>query len=286
MSFDPKKSAADLGLPVLLAVLVVVVWALSGVLIYYYAGAGRGIFGDMFGAANALFSGLAFAGVLYAILLQRADLKLQRNEHELSRAEMAAQREQLIAQNETLRLQSFENTFFQLLRLHNDIVNSIDLVRVGTGVVTAKGRDCFRVFYSHFRKKWEDDDEEVEAGDALAHLQKIKRSYRRFYPSIEPESGHYFLSLYNMVKFVDGSEVENKKRYTNLIRAQLSSFELLMLFYGCLGEQSGEKFKVLVERYALLKMLRREELLDPSHSGLYHRSAFNLGLAPGAITSS
>ena len=40
----------------------------------------RGTFGDMFGAANALFSALAFACVFYAMLLQRRDLRLQRDE--------------------------------------------------------------------------------------------------------------------------------------------------------------------------------------------------------------
>lgn len=36
-----------------------------------------GTFGDMFGAINALFSGAAFAGTIYAILLQRKDLETQ-----------------------------------------------------------------------------------------------------------------------------------------------------------------------------------------------------------------
>lgn len=48
----------------------------------------RGQFGDVFGAANALFSGLAFAGLIYAILLQREDLVLQRTELELTRQEL------------------------------------------------------------------------------------------------------------------------------------------------------------------------------------------------------
>lgn len=48
----------------------------------------RGQFGDVFGAANALFSGLAFAGLIYAILLQREDLSLQRTELELTRQEL------------------------------------------------------------------------------------------------------------------------------------------------------------------------------------------------------
>ena len=38
----------------------------------------RGQFGDLFGAVNATFSGLAFAGLIYAILLQREDLELRK----------------------------------------------------------------------------------------------------------------------------------------------------------------------------------------------------------------
>jgi hypothetical protein len=38
----------------------------------------RGNFGSMFGAANALFSGLALAGVINALYLQRTELRLQR----------------------------------------------------------------------------------------------------------------------------------------------------------------------------------------------------------------
>lgn len=48
----------------------------------------RGQFGDLFGAVNATFSGLAFAGLIYAILLQRDDLALQRVELELTREEL------------------------------------------------------------------------------------------------------------------------------------------------------------------------------------------------------
>lgn len=49
----------------------------------------RGQFGDMFGAINSLFSGLAFAGVIFTIYLQREELALQRNELELTRTQLA-----------------------------------------------------------------------------------------------------------------------------------------------------------------------------------------------------
>jgi len=48
----------------------------------------RGQFGDVFGAANALFSGLAFTGLIYTVFLQREELALQRKELELTRQEL------------------------------------------------------------------------------------------------------------------------------------------------------------------------------------------------------
>lgn len=55
----------------------------------------RGTFGDMFGAVNTLFSGLAFAAVVYAILLQRDDLQLQREDLRLQREELRLTRAEL-----------------------------------------------------------------------------------------------------------------------------------------------------------------------------------------------
>ena len=55
----------------------------------------RGQFGDMFGFVNALFSGLAFAGVIVAILLQREELRLQRRDLKLQREELELTREEL-----------------------------------------------------------------------------------------------------------------------------------------------------------------------------------------------
>src|SRR5215213_5051365 len=49
------------------------------------------------------------------------------------------------------------------------------------------------------------------------------------------------------------SPVKDKHLYTNLVRAQLSSYEIALTFYNCLSEMGREKFKPLVERYALLK---------------------------------
>lgn len=74
----------------LLFALVLCSLIIAGFTIYHAfdSWADRGTFGDMFGAVNSLFSGLAFAGVIYAILLQRKELELQREELVLTREEL------------------------------------------------------------------------------------------------------------------------------------------------------------------------------------------------------
>jgi len=66
----------------------------------------RGQFGDMFGAINALFSGLAFLGVVYAILLQKKELSLQREELIMTRAELRRAAEAQEASEEALSRQA------------------------------------------------------------------------------------------------------------------------------------------------------------------------------------
>ncbi len=67
------------------------VWLISGAAIYSYIDNwdDRGTFGDMFGSINALFSVLAFVGIIFTVLMQREELRLQREELKLARIENA-----------------------------------------------------------------------------------------------------------------------------------------------------------------------------------------------------
>lgn len=58
---------------------VVVIWILSWLIITHFIKdpTEQGTFGDTFGAVNALFSGLAFAGLIVTLLYQKEELKLQ-----------------------------------------------------------------------------------------------------------------------------------------------------------------------------------------------------------------
>ncbi len=249
---------------IIIAVLVAIVWLGLG----YYASNQKdpGTFGDMFGGVNALFSGLAFAGLIYAILLQRVELRLQRTELEATRRELEGQKEQMAAQVKTLKQQVFDNTFFQLLRLHNDIVNAIDLVGDSTRIT--KGRDCFAVFYKRLRKQYENVCND-EKNKHLSDRVRVQEAYQAFYEENQAEIGHYFRSLYNIIKLVKNSDLEDRRLYTNLVRAQLSSYELLLLFYNCLSELGREKLTPLSKEFDLFKHLRAKMLIDPTHASLY-----------------
>lgn len=112
----------------------------------------RGTFGDQFGAVNALFSGLAFAGLIYTIILQRHDLKLQRRDLRLQREELALTRKEMEEQtaefekqNETLKIQRFENTFFNMMSQFQEVVNNLTvMVTTSSGIYESKGRDVFQ----------------------------------------------------------------------------------------------------------------------------------------------
>ena len=104
-----------------------------------------GEWGDFFGGVlNPILTFLTFMGLLFTIVLQQTELRESRKEFERSA-------NALELQNQAIEKQSFESTFFQMLLLHNQIINSIDLVKGRTGQTT-RGRDCFSVFYSRLAK--------------------------------------------------------------------------------------------------------------------------------------
>ncbi|MEM5598393.1 putative phage abortive infection protein [Niallia circulans] len=76
-----------------------------------------------------------------------------------------------------------------------------------------------------------------------------KETYETVFDKNESVIGHYYRNLYRIMKIIqetvfDDSSIENnekeKKKYRGILRAQLSSFELLMLFYNVVYSDKGE----------------------------------------------
>ena len=103
------------------AVVVVCLWAVSWGLIWAFEEdpTVRGQFGDMFGAVNALFSGLAFAGVVVVIFLQRRDLEVQQKMLSLQMEELRASREAQESQVKALTITAKINARSALLANRN-----------------------------------------------------------------------------------------------------------------------------------------------------------------------
>jgi len=259
-------------------------------------------FGDSAGVVNAFFSALAFAGIIYTIYLQTKELALQRKELELTRDEMKGQKEEFITQNQTLKRQQFENSFFQMLNLQQDILKDItcynkEQYTIKKGVFLAlsldrefgenirimSGREVFYFLYEGPRND--------SAGPILQGLKKtfkekgiqdIDNIFIRF---DQFSFLHYFKHLFNIIEYVDqtdfltqvnkAKELEDRQFYVNIIKSQLSDYEVIWIYYCGLTQIGKEKYKPLIEKYSMLNGLRTNLLADPnSEYRFYEPSAF------------
>lgn len=256
-------------------------WALSFFLLFMNS-TDRGTFGDMFGAVNALFSGLAFAGLIVTLIMQHEELGLQREELAQTNKELAAQREEFADQNKTMKIQRFENTLFNMLSLHQDIVNGLYYVPKDGDDRTreSKGRYVFDVFYNtifiRFKDEWLSD--RVDGIKEIIQYENTPEAYLH----VREISifDNYFRHLYRMFKYIDVSPlIDDSERYDYacIVRAQLSDYELLMLFYNALNvrDHGDLKFKQLIEKYAVFNNIR-EEMLARKHEDykLYNGGAY------------
>lgn len=249
--------------------LVVSAWLASPRVVKVIAGENgeAGTFGDSFGALTSLFTGLAFVGLIITlrqqkaqIAMQREDLKLQRVEMEAARAELSGQKEQMALQNQSLKQQMFEQTFFNLLNVFNQYI--ADLVENGPLLSgdPNRGRDqlgCILVDLSHVLHRFEN----IKGGKLVTVertstevTELIAERFVSNYLVHSDDLNSYFRLLYNILKLVDQSGVDQKKTYTNILRAQLSDSELQLIALNC-ARSEAVKLQALVERHDLLKHL-------------------------------
>lgn len=84
-----------------------------------------GSFGDSFGVLTALFSGLAFSGMLITILLQRKELSLQRIELGLTREQLKRSADAADEQVDHLNSQKIREDLYRLISALSDRVSDL-----------------------------------------------------------------------------------------------------------------------------------------------------------------
>lgn len=244
------------------AIGVVAVWALTFFLLLIPDAERQGQFGDMFGAVNALFSGLAFAGLIITLILQRRELSLQRDELEQTRKEFSEQ-------NKTMKRQRFENTFFNLMSLLQHITDNLECTIQGQDSYSeVKGREVFKMLY---RENVNYDGSRGIKGflkensvDQLFQYQKID------------VLNHYFHFFDGIIDYIDGSDLlEEKERsqYAVMLRNSLSDDERYVLFYYY--ALFGGWRKLMAEKYALFYAIVPNLLAKSEHYELFEHSAYN-----------
>ena len=140
-------------------------------------------------AINTLFAGLAFAGVIFAIILQWKELGLQRQELKDTRAEIRGQKE-------TLQKQNFESSLFQFLTRYSEIdsmmIHSVHVATSGLPPAASEyyGRNCFKPMFQKLQDVYEVDKEQMCASNNPEEARKLmyqwaKDKYKEFYRDLE-----------------------------------------------------------------------------------------------------
>lgn len=243
---------------------IFIIWTISS-LVFLFTYKHNGEFGDMFGSVNTLFSGLAFGGIIYTIFLQREDMRVQKKEADKNNAKLQEQIKEI-------NIERFENTFFQMITLHNEITKSIT-------IDNCEGRLAFTKFYEQLKYHKTEFDRfnpvYKEKPSAELEIRDLRKMCDQFFRSNEPIFGHYYRNLYNLYRMVDNNKwiqtTEEKKEYTRIIRSQLSAHEYVLLFYNCF-QKKGYKFKFYADKYELFDNMSENLLLSRKHLSLYSLS--------------
>lgn len=239
---DKQKECNYLGLGGISAFIIFIFLFLNYHFVLWVTGqklSSVGEFGDMYGGINALFSGLAFVGVIIAIMMQSKELSLQRDELEETRKELKGQKEQLQLQNETMQKQQFENTFFQMLKLHNEHMN---------GDIAQNARTLNRSLGKMYGPTCPKQHQKT----ALAKIQTYIDDRPLFYS--------YLKALQNVLNFVEKSHVADKNFYVNLIKSEMNNAYLYLLYFFLMTERGKEMFLDLESEYKLLENLDRDQV--------------------------
>jgi len=231
------------------------------------------------GLVGSLWS---LAGVLlfYASLSsQKEDLERQKELLVKQIDEVVAQTKEFRIQNEMAKEQKNEETFFQLLRFHNEIISTITIEQQEVDFVSGEnisklveGRKAFVEYYDIYKRFFQEASESSYKQDEEGLSRIFDKAYNSFYLEYQADLGHYFRNLYNLILFLDSLKASQQSFYIGLLMAQLSNYELTLLFFHCL-RTTNKDFKLLVEKYAILDQVPKDEVTTMAQP-LYDLKAF------------
>lgn len=196
-----------------------------------------GLFGDFIGG----FVGTIFAFV--GLLLLYETLALQRKEFSASKSVFVKQQ--------------FDNTFFELIKLYNSIVEGISIVDPTNNNQRIVGKKFFDSEMERMQNSFT-----TQRALSLSRKNAVN-DYQNFYVSHKNITSVYFKTLYRIYCLIEYSElsIKDKRTYAKILRALLSESELFFIRYNAMTEY-GRKSGRYLNKYNILKHLSHFELLE------------------------
>lgn len=184
-----------------------------------------------------------------------------------------------IQQRHDIAIERFESNLFEMIHIQQEITNGlvIEHCNNGSSVMDVKhGREVFPYLYEKMKDRYA-----YSGGEEINTFKRILLLDEKYKFNLVAVRqlwflDHYFRHLYRIFKYIDNAEVEfdskmKKQEYAAIVRATLSPYELVMLYY--IG-YSHPRMKVLIEKYALLNNLRPILLADVSEGQLVAKKMY------------
>lgn len=228
-----------------------------------------------FEGADSFFAAMAFAGLIFAILLQRRELVLQREELAATREELAGQRLQLERQGDLLASQQFTDSFYKLLDFHATNVRNMTF---GSDGHNRGYRDVGRAVFDRIAT----DLIGSPLGSGTANQRRAVAKV--FITQLVRETGvdvtYYLNTITALLLSLEGVTPADERRALRALRALLSQSELRVIHYHIVVlEEEFSLLRRLVEKHGLLASMKRTE--DSDSLGLLSDSAYQLGANEG-----
>lgn len=201
---------------------------------------GTGQIGDTIGGIMGPFIAIAAAGLTFIAFWVQYKANIQ--------------------QRHDIAIERFESNLFEMLHIQQEIISELKIEGddYNHNRVSMSGRDVFQFVY-------EDMPLKIYVGDstALYRLKDALNNDDEVKMRLDLTKGlwfldHYYRHLYRVFKYIDEAnpvifDRKKKYEYAAIVRATLSPYELIMLYYNGF---SHPRFKELIERYAILNNIR------------------------------
>lgn len=321
-SIDPKeKSYLTVGLLLIglfgLVTIIILPWLLTRECISIVDYTQTGAIGDTINGISGPFIALLVAILTFlAFYIQYKANTLQKSQFIVT---MRVQRQENEKQNQIWRVERFENKFYELLKLHKDNVNEMNITE------NIKGRSCFENLFQELRicylvtndhvlsNKYDAEYKNINlinfsyglffygisersdnlfikdgsekklyseikntfkniqgdvldslkknpSGEKLYYINDNKISYKFKHVPFEGQFnllGHYYRHLFQTMTFITSQKIINYDEqygYVKMLRAQISTFEQLLLYYNALA-WFDEEWRVFFTEFRLIKNL-------------------------------